>query len=714
MQKILLLVFLFIFSAGELSAAQVALQSSCVESAYQVFEQLYKISAKPALLSVALAATAAASISLYKLVTEKVRSRLTLAIENNETKEFNRIITHPIYKRFATKLIQNENNTWLQVACDKNNAEISQQLIAHGIDMNQGDHDESTALHYASWHNNMTVVQMLLDHATHASVNRANNYKCTALHYACTNNNLAMARILLQHGAQASVNLQDTGGRTPLHYACLHNDQAMVELLLKYEATVTINNRDNEELTALHYILVYNENFVNKESLAIADLLLEHEAGNSLKIADKQGQTMLHKACKKSPAIVVQYILEHLDTYFINRRDKNGKTALELANQFKNYSAIQPLLAAGAKSPVQDQLTNAIKTGNVKEVTQLLKKNPGYAQEIIRYNPDFLRTACRKNYHKIAEILLKNGARESVNILDEYSKTALHWAFHLNSDPIMIQLLLDHDAQDAFDVKDVYGWLPLHYACIYNNLETVQLLMKQNKNYYLNQKTLYGETLLHIAAKYGNLELVQYLLEQGAQSFINELNRHNKTPLYYACKSNRFMIAELLLNYGAEASVNIPDHQLSTPLYCASAVNENYEMTLLLLNHGAAESIFYSLDDENQTILHLLNNISKKIAMLLIERADHVSINRPGGDGNTPLHVSCNRNNLPVVKKLLAHGAQDSIHYVNVDRQTPIDIIQERLDRLVASFNNPFRNQQETERQITSAEEILRWLTIDN
>lgn len=75
----------------------------------------------------------------------------------------------------------------------------------------------------------------------------------------------------------------------------------------------------------------------------------------------------------------------------------------------------------------------------------------------------------------VVNLLLTNSSCK-INILDNNSRTALHWAALLGK-TIVCGLLLDHHAK--YDCPDTSGAKPLHYAVEGGHVETVEVLMRR-------------------------------------------------------------------------------------------------------------------------------------------------------------------------------------------------------------------------------------------
>jgi hypothetical protein len=186
-------------------------------------------------------------------------------------------------------------------------------------------------------------------------------------------------------------NVRNTRGATPLMYIAelsfARKDAsvdayAIAKVLIDKGADV--NAQDVNGTTAL-------SRAVNEEDAVMISLLLK--AGARIDLLDKQGRTDLHSACmvkNHNPAIVTA-LLSAASADSIDRRDRNGRTALHMAITNGNVALVKTLLDAGAdpekrtgswESPkslargarISDQATNQII--ELLETAKAAKKMP--------------------------------------------------------------------------------------------------------------------------------------------------------------------------------------------------------------------------------------------------------------------------------------------------------------------------------------------------
>ncbi|XP_065357445.1 DNA-binding protein RFXANK-like isoform X1 [Calliphora vicina] len=84
------------------------------------------------------------------------------------------------------------------------------------------------------------------------------------------------------------------------------------------------------------------------------------------------------------------------------------------------------------------------------------------------------------------------------------------------------------------DAKDAFGFTPLHWACYYGQLATVQPLIEAGSN--INEEAPEMVTPLLLAASGGHHEVVRLLLEKGAD--YKHMDIMGNTALMYAAAGN--------------------------------------------------------------------------------------------------------------------------------------------------------------------------------
>ena len=130
-------------------------------------------------------------------------------------------------------------------AAESRNSSALRVLLEQKADVNATQADGMTALHWATYHDDLEMVKRLI--AVGADVKAANRYGVTPLALACTNGNTAVVELLLKSGADANTALP--GGETALMTASRTGRPGPVQALIAKGADV--NARERKGQTAL-------------------------------------------------------------------------------------------------------------------------------------------------------------------------------------------------------------------------------------------------------------------------------------------------------------------------------------------------------------------------------------------------------------------------------------------------------------------------------
>ncbi|MEB3216840.1 MAG: ankyrin repeat domain-containing protein [Nostocales cyanobacterium 94392] len=258
-----------------------------------------------------------------------------------------------LLSRGAKVNVRNQNgNTPLHNIFGEKTAAVIKLLIDRGAKVNARNQEQMTPLHFAANSGKADITELLISRG--ADINARSTQNWTPLHYAASN--LEVAKKLIQAGAdltiqnrqgtvihsqgiepavlqllldrRVDVNLRNPQGQTPLH---VHRFQpTLVKLLLQRGAE--INLQDAEGKTPLYDV-----------NLEVAQLLVA--ANGDLNIQDNLGRTPLHQAVLEEqsffgPELVTLFLSKNAR---VDLKDKQGKTALDLARQLNKTQIINLL-----------------------------------------------------------------------------------------------------------------------------------------------------------------------------------------------------------------------------------------------------------------------------------------------------------------------------------------------------------------------------------
>ncbi len=260
-------------------------------------------------------------------------------------------------------------------------------LVGQGVDVNTAYADGTTALHWASYWDNVEIADLLI--RAGADVNAATDLGVTPLWPASQNGSASMVRRLLEAGgdpgaallsgetlvmtaarsgnpdvvrgflaAGADPNASATRGQTALMWAAGQNHSGVVEVLLEYGADVLARsdvrtqlmktNKAQESHPDYHVWVEQGGNTAlvfaaRSGNLRSVELLVE--AGAEVNQTAAFGISATITAVHSGDARLVEYLLEHgADP---NSADA-GYTALHAAILRGNEAAVRALLAHGA------------------------------------------------------------------------------------------------------------------------------------------------------------------------------------------------------------------------------------------------------------------------------------------------------------------------------------------------------------------------------
>jgi ankyrin repeat protein len=215
----------------------------------------------------------------------------------------------------------------------------------------------------------------------------------------------------------------------------------------------------------------------------------------------------------------------------------------------------------------REQFFNVIKKGDVSQVTQLIKQDPSLAKASDEKGRTAILYAVYAKHKEIAELLVASGVQPNIfeavatgriklvgellkqqpELVHAYSPDG--WtALHLNFNNLqMAKLLIDSGADLNLNSKNKLDATPLQGAAANNWVELGKLYLSRGAN--VNCRSEGGGTPLHEAAANGFLEFARLLIDNGAD--VNQQDDGGKTPLTNALEYKKPDILQLLRDHGA-------------------------------------------------------------------------------------------------------------------------------------------------------------------
>ncbi|XP_067653215.1 serine/threonine-protein phosphatase 6 regulatory ankyrin repeat subunit B-like [Haliotis asinina] len=575
------------------------------------------------------------------------------------------------------------------------NFKVFNFLLKKRADLSERDKEGNNILHLACMGEDIEIVNHILGLEI-VDINSRGSNGMTPLLLAAQLYVPDVFELLLESGANTSVVNSD--GNNVLHFICMSEDEEIVKHVLKLDI-VDINCGGSKGMTPLLLAAEYN-------TYNVFELLLE--SGADLSAVNRDGDNILHVACKGDREEIVKHVLK-LHTLNINCRGYKGKTPLLVAAEYSTYGVFKLLVESGADLSAVDNDGNSILhfacMGEDEEIVEHILK-----LQVVDINcrgsngMTPLLLAARQSTFSVFELLLEGGA--NLSVVDNDVNSILHFAC-MGEDEEIVEHILKLQVVDI-NCRGSKGMTPVLLAARQSTFSVFELLLEGGAN--LSVVDSDGNSILHFACMGEDEEIVEHILKlhvvdincRGSKGMTPLLlaarqNEHHQThnrasvntSLIDACRIGDLHQVKYLLSHDP-ANVNSRGQAGRTPAMIA-AVAGNRALLELLVEKGANLTL---LDDEDNNILHVACMEGNLGIVKYIHSLNIIDIESRGGDGTTALmsaalfgkkdvfcflikigadiskeddhgenilHASCRGGNVGIVKYVLKHN----VLYIN-------------------------------------------------
>ena len=612
--------------------------------------------------------------------------------------------------------IQNsDGDTPLHHACALSRLDIVKLLVnvlKHDVNYCEQNHQNkrgNTPLHIACLRRDLDIVRALTsDKRCH--VNVQNDEGDTPLHISCNNGDKDAVRMLTQV-AQCNISIRNRSHQTPAFIAfnlshadilCYvvaeYCDECLIDLLESvgqkcWSAVVHMlgkgkNWRDTptnfhcsediftflvqHQLWDLHKHgtrLLFVASFVG--CLDVVRILLTDKSCN-VNYQNKRGETPFIAACQQGHSEIVQALalMKGCDLYV---SDSNGDTPLHHACRNCHYRTVLFLV-----EELKYDVHSKNKCGETPALVACLHSHP----TISHFHRGILRLLLSEQHPESLCDIMRHIKRDSwgdiVNIIigGDSEIDPSTWFSPLDVIRYMV-------AQQTWPWNpahpDQNGSTALHYAS--QSIEDTDLLklLLEELNCDLNLQNKEGNTPIHIACQVGNLNAIRILMSHGYCE-LNTANNDGETPAVIALNHQHPDILRLIIRKGHPKCLisllettdpkewpNITNIlKEDTRVVTTSHFSSLVDVLRFLVQHHILELDCTCVDLNGNTALHCVaDGPSEIVKFLLNDQCCDIFIQN--SDGNSPLHIACQKGNLEVVKVILNKNTGTSESACNLD-----------------------------------------------
>lgn len=342
------------------------------------------------------------------------------------------------------------------------------------------------------------------------------------------------------------------------------------------------------------------QQFVEINGTAFAKILKKWDKTSK----SKTKELYLSRAVEVQPFFNANVIRELSDQATISLEELGAWSEGDNVNFERNQEHVissQHLLGTD-EGDADTLLFEAVISGNLESLKDLLVRlktatdsnGPSDASLMERITRTFLASV-NEGPEAALQLLVDTGLIDVQSEDDINERNCLHQST-IYGNNFVLQVGLSKNVSPSR--TDVYGRVPLHYACMHGRLDMVEALLagKNSKyvyNLYTNIDTLADQSTIDLidhdnftplihAIIHGHFECVGRLLSRSAR--IDPTSDADHVPLNLACEHGFVAIAELLLQHGANI---MADAEGLYPQHLVARSGQPPQLLLLLKEHGA-------------------------------------------------------------------------------------------------------------------------------
>ncbi|XP_019860233.1 PREDICTED: ankyrin-3-like, partial [Amphimedon queenslandica] len=525
--------------------------------------------------------------------------------------------------------VNDEGMAPIHLACIKGRLNLIQYIIEHipsSLELPHSKHGHTPFL-IAVYFNQLEVIKYLISKKCNLSATDGGG--SGAVHISVERGHLNVLKYLIDN-YYCNPNATNHQDRTPLHFAVAAKQFEILEYLLEIEPCLLINAQDKDGHTPLHFACMRGQQKMVS--------LLTSSTNINILINNKKGQTPLHLAAASG----------HKDT------------AKALLFSVTGSSTHHDLLTA-TDNEGSTVLHTACSNGHIDVFNYLSSIYPQGVNVMDNRGCSLLHKACEGGH--VPVVLYLTGLPQcNVAAKTSNGSTVLHITCEYSDSLPILKHLVENHQLDLFAVNDE-GMAPIHLACSNGRLNLIQYIIEHLPSSLELLVKGHGHTPFLTAVLFNQLEVIKYLISKKCN--LSATDDEGSGAVHISVERGHLNVLKYLIdnNY---CNPNATDHQDRTPLHVAVA-DDKYEILEYLLSKSIPSmsvvwlrEIKYLLDSPHD----IYNNPHNAVL-----------INVQDKDGNTPLHVACQRGRQNMVSLLLkASLSNNNLLITNKKGQTPLHL----------------------------------------
>ncbi|OQE21181.1 hypothetical protein PENSTE_c012G06826 [Penicillium steckii] len=316
------------------------------------------------------------------------------------------------------------------------------------------------------------------------------------------------------------------------------------------------------------------QQFVEINETAVSKILKKWDKTSK----SRMKELYLHRAVEVQPCFNREVLRDLADRATTARLELEAWAEGENLQFDTSRPSERPALTFGSEEEELDQqVLQSASTGNLQNLREWLSKLCSAADGRDRATRTFL-TAINGFSDEVLALLLESGLVDIHAEDDINERNCLHEATISGRDFVFKAGL---GASVDIARSDVYGRIPLHYACRNGRAEMVRELLAVGPQTVDLMDHDNFTPLIHSIVK-GQLACAEQVLKSNAR--IDPTSDSDHIPLNLACQHGSLPIVKMLLERKAQV---LPDAEGLYPQHMVARASQSPELLLLLKHHGA-------------------------------------------------------------------------------------------------------------------------------